>query len=601
MATTALYNKWRGQTFEDILGQEHITRTLRNQIRAGRVGHAYLFTGLRGTGKTSTARILAKAVNCIGETDAPPCNQCRICRSIGSGGSMDLIEIDAASNRGIDEIRELRERVAFSPSEARFKVYVIDEVHMLTNEAFNALLKTLEEPPAHVIFVLCTTEPHRLPETILSRCQRFDFRRAAVAVVMEKLYKICEHEGIAITSDALEFVARKGGGSFRDAESLLDQLAAYGSREVTLDLVQQVLGAVDASLMATIIEGMVQGDMADGLAAIGEAMDRGAEPRQFLGDVLDSLRAVLLLRIGGQDDLVQLAPEALAHMRRIAQLDDVSIGQLVGAIKRFNDAGQAMRYSARPQIPFELAYIESALEVGSGAAGTEPEAATSEKQAAASTPELQPVRSGRRRRAAPAGLAASHQPVTRDEASPVLTEDSPEAAPDASGEGPELAVPPAASGGLSLDWIRGHWNLVLLKVNSQSRQVRALLNSAYPIGVGGDVVTLGCEGTFHRDRLQDDERRKIVEDVLGEVVGAAIRVSCTVDSNVRQLLRSGETLPKGGDLFTATSQPAPATADERQRLLEHPAVKELQKLGGVVSQVRLESENEGGVTGGKQR
>jgi len=180
MSTIALYNKWRGQTFDDLLGQDHITNTLRNQIKAGRIGHAYLFTGLRGTGKTSTARIMAKAVNCLGDTDDPPCNQCHICQSLTDGRSLDLIEIDGASNRGIDEIRDLRDRVNFAPNECRYKVYVIDEVHMLTKEAFNALLKTLEEPPEHVIFILCTTEPHRLPDTVLSRCQRFDFRRGSL-------------------------------------------------------------------------------------------------------------------------------------------------------------------------------------------------------------------------------------------------------------------------------------------------------------------------------------------------------------------------------------------------------------------------------------
>ena len=293
MVTQALYNKWRGQSFAEILGQEHITTTLQNQIRAGRIGHAYLFTGVRGTGKTSTARIMAKAVNCVGKTESPPCNQCHICASITDGRSLDLIEIDGASNRGIDEIRDLRDKVNFAPSECRYKVYVIDEVHMLTNEAFNALLKTLEEPPSHVIFILCTTEPYRLPDTVLSRCQRFDFRKGSVAVLKDKLGTICRQEGIAIAPDALDYIARRSTGSFRDAESLLDQLAAYGSSEITLELVHQVLGSVPSALVTRLIASLLVGDVGTGLQAINQAMDGGAEPRQFLGEILDHLRALI--------------------------------------------------------------------------------------------------------------------------------------------------------------------------------------------------------------------------------------------------------------------------------------------------------------------
>ncbi|MFH1086702.1 MAG: DNA polymerase III subunit gamma/tau, partial [Chloroflexota bacterium] len=366
MTTQALYNKWRSQTFGDILGQEHITQTLRNQIRAGRIGHAYLFTGMRGTGKTSTARILAKAVNCIGRTDDPPCNHCHICESITSATSLDLIEIDAASNRGIDEIRELRERVSFRPNEARYKVYVIDEVHMLTNEAFNALLKTLEEPPSHVIFVLCTTEPHRLPDTILSRCQRFDFRRGAVQVVAKKLERICQAESIAIAPDALAYVARRAAGSFRDGESLLDQLAAYGGGEITLELVQNVLGAVPWSVVARIVESAVTGDVVGGLEAINGAMDSGAEPGQLLAEILDQLRALLLLKVGGQPP-PEVSPEAAAAMRDLAASRSFPAARVLRAVQQFSDAGQTLRYAARPQLPFELALLQSALASGEGA------------------------------------------------------------------------------------------------------------------------------------------------------------------------------------------------------------------------------------------
>ena len=617
MANLALYNRWRGQTFADILGQEHITQTLQNQIRAGRIGHAYLFTGLRGTGKTSTARILAKAVNCVGETDTPPCNTCPICRSISNGSSMDLIEIDAASNRGIDEIRDLRERVVFAPSEARYKVYVIDEVHMLTNEAFNALLKTLEEPPAHVIFVLCTTEPHRLPDTIISRCQRFDFRRAAVQVVVGKLRRICEQEEIKIEPQALEFVARKGAGSFRDAESLLDQLAAYDSETISLELVQRVLGTVDASSLATIVEGIVQGELAAGLRAIDAAMDRGADPRQFLGDILDSLRAVMLLRVGGDEEMLHLGPESLAAMRRIAEMEGVSLGRVVQAIKRFNQAGQTMRYSARPQIPFELAFVESALDEAvtatptpSNAPPPPPEKAAAPTTAAATSqraarPERKSV--AKKRSVAPATSSEkkADRPVEAapEPAAPIVQPAEAHEEPSEATEQPssEQDSQPKT---LTLDWVRGNWSVLLLKLKMQERlQARALLNSSYPLTVSGDQITLVCEGTFHTKSLMEGERRQAIESLYSEILGAPIRITCVADSGkVHQLLRVAQATPEPKDLFASAGSegatPAPTEVDGKEALLQHPAVQELRKRGGVVSRVVLDKDQKTGENDG---
>ncbi|MBC7260485.1 MAG: DNA polymerase III subunit gamma/tau, partial [Chloroflexi bacterium] len=272
MAAQALYRRWRSQTFAEIIGQEHVTQTLLNALRAGRIAHAYLFAGPRGTGKTSTARVLTKAVNCLDPQNGEPCNRCAICRSLNEGRSLDLIEIDAASNRGIDEIRALREKIAFAPSECRYKVYVIDEVHMLTNEAFNALLKTLEEPPPHAIFVLATTEPHKIPLTVLSRCQRFDFRRVSLSHLKQKLERICAQEGIRIQPAALDAIARYASGSFRDAESLLDQLASYGAEEISLEDVRRVLGTAPGEVISGMIQALVTRDVNTGLRLLNEAL-----------------------------------------------------------------------------------------------------------------------------------------------------------------------------------------------------------------------------------------------------------------------------------------------------------------------------------------
>ena len=295
MATQALYRKWRSRTFDEVIGQEHVTRTLQNALAAERVAHAYLFTGPRGTGKTTTARLLAKAVNCVGDGDTKPCGACHICRAVDEGRLLDMIEIDAASNRGIDEIRDLREKVGFRPGEARVKFYIIDEVHMLTDPAFNALLKTLEEPPPHVIFVLATTEPHKIPATIVSRCQRFDFRRIPLSDMTQWLAHIAEAEALQVEPAALESIARQGGGSMRDAISLLDQLTAYGSETITLAQVQAVLGSVASQSVIELADSLIDGDLARGLDVINQVVGDGAEPRQFTREFVEYLRGLLLL------------------------------------------------------------------------------------------------------------------------------------------------------------------------------------------------------------------------------------------------------------------------------------------------------------------
>jgi len=614
MGTQALYNKWRGQTFSDILGQEHITRTLRNQVRAGRIGHAYLFTGMRGTGKTSTARILAKAVNCIGDTDDPPCNECHICRSITTGASLDLIEIDAASNRGIDEIRDLRDKVRFSPQECRYKVYVIDEVHMLTNEAFNALLKTLEEPPPHVIFVLCTTEPHRLPDTILSRCQRFDFRRGSVAMVRKNLEMISQREEIDIAVEALEFIARRATGSFRDAVSLLDQFSTYQSGEITLEFVQSVLGSVPSILVSQLVESAMVGDVPDGLRAINQALEGGAEPREFLREILDQLRALMLIKAGGKETPEYLGREALEEMRRIAETRSFPLGRLVKAIKLYNEASFQLRNAVRPQLPLELALVETALSTDAGSLGGQddkvapaplakgaPALGIAEQKAAqgrlgtkAQKPVVAVAEKASLVRETPAQMAdvgssgVKTQPQEADsDATKAQSGESTAGPADTQEEGKGGEETPAEE--LSLEWVQGNWNLLLMKIKPRSHQVRALLNSAYPVSVQGDLVTLGCESGFHREKLAEDTRRNLVEEAFSEVLGKACRIQCVVDSKVGK--KPGAQNPRpSGNLFSDSE----SRKGSRQKLVNHPAVKALEKRGGRVSKVSLYDEDKTG-------
>ncbi len=610
MPTQALYNKWRGQTFSDILGQEHITTTLQNQIKAGRIGHAYLFAGLRGTGKTSTARILAKAVNCIGQTDNPPCNQCSICRSITEGRSLDLIEIDGASNRGIDEIRDLRDKVAFAPSECRYKVYVIDEVHMLTNEAFNALLKTLEEPPAHVLFILCTTEPHRLPDTVLSRCQRFDFRRGRLPIVLQKLRMICEQEGIKIAPDALELIARRATGSFRDAESLLDQLAAYGLEEITLEQVRGILGVVPTALVGQLAHSLVTGDVSAGMRLINQAVDNGAEPHQFLIEILDYLRALMLVKVGSEDNLQSFDEETLAEMRQLAEDRSFALGALMRAIRLFNEASRGLRTAARPQLSLELAFIEAALRPGGEGIAQEalearpmPEAvrepapreglarrppALAERPAVeavtareAAPIEAQPVATGAVAPSpAEAQMAVEEAPSPSPESIPAT---APDVAPPVQEKAAGAVSPAARQPELTLDWVRGKWRQMLTRMKAIDPKVQAILNSARPIEVHGDTITLGCEAPFHRDRLAEDKRRDLVERVLSEVMETPCHIQCVVDKARREAVEPGQA---GESLFPPTDERESA----RRKLLSHPAVKELEKRGGRVSRVSLTEE-----------
>src|SRR5512136_1083238 len=354
----ALYRKWRPQTFDAVVGQDHITTSLRNAIVAGRISHAYLFTGPRGTGKTTTARLLAKAVNCLDPDPAQrPCDTCATCVAITEGRLLDLVELDAASNRGIDEIRDLRDKIHYSPGEGKYKVYIIDEVHMLTEPAFNALLKTLEEPPPHAIFVLATTDPHKVPATIVSRCQRHDFRRLTLAEITKRLNEIVADEGLTAAPEALTLIARQATGAMRDAESLLDQLAASGNA-ITVAQAQATLGAGPIEIISAVAEGLAEGNTARGLDAINRALDRGADARQLARQITDHLRQLMLIKVGG-DKLLDIPNEQRPAMD--AQAARLGTQQIVRAVKLFNQAASDLRTSWQPQLPLELAYVEATV------------------------------------------------------------------------------------------------------------------------------------------------------------------------------------------------------------------------------------------------
>ena len=349
------YRKWRPGSFSDLAGQEHVGNTLRQAVMQGRVSHSYLFCGTRGSGKTTTARVLAKAVNCLNPQQGDPCDQCHICVSINEGRNLDIIELDAASNRGVEEIREIRDKVHFQPAQNRRKVYIIDEAHMLTREASNAFLKTLEEPPQHVIFILCTTEADRILPTILSRCQRYDFRRLPGQTIYDRLAFITDQEAIAIHPDALRMIARSAAGSMRDALNILEQLAVSAAQEITLRDVEESLGLVRSDAYLSLARKLLSGDTSASLETINQVVWEGGEPRQLHRQTLDLLRSMLLLSWDAAQTL-DLPDDTLHGLRSLIRQSDPQ--RILRAVRIWSAAGPGLRYDAPAALPLEIAAAE---------------------------------------------------------------------------------------------------------------------------------------------------------------------------------------------------------------------------------------------------
>lgn len=358
MSYQALYRKFRPSSFEDVKGQEHIVTTLKNQMKSGRIGHAYLFCGTRGTGKTTIAKILARGVNCENPVDGSPCGECAMCKSILAGTSMNVIELDAASNNGVDNIREIVDEVSFSPAEGKYKVYIIDEVHMLSNGAFNALLKTLEEPPSYVIFILATTEANKIPITILSRCQRYDFKRISIDTIADRLSDLMQEEGIDVEEKAIRYVAKAGDGSMRDALSLLDQCIAFHyGQTLTYDMVLDVLGAVDNEVFGKMLRHLVDKNVLGAIALLDEIMMQGRELTQFVSDLTWYFRNLLLLKTSdGIEDVIDVSSDNLVLMKEEAQL--VSENAIMRYIRIFSELSGQLRYASQKRIMLEMAIIK---------------------------------------------------------------------------------------------------------------------------------------------------------------------------------------------------------------------------------------------------
>ncbi|PRR73824.1 DNA polymerase III subunit gamma/tau [Neomoorella humiferrea] len=522
----ALYRQWRPRTFAEVVGQEHVTRTLLNALRSQRLVHAYLFCGPRGTGKTSTAKILAKAVNCRAPREGEPCNECPNCLRINAGNSLDVLEIDAASNRGIDEIRELIEKIPLGPVEGRYKVYIIDEVHMLTPEAFNALLKTLEEPPAHALFILATTEPRKVLPTILSRCQRFDFHPLTATAITGRLQQVAEANNVQIEGAALSLLARKAAGGLRDALSLLDQVLATSTGNiVTAEQVATVLGTARLDTLLAITDALAAGESQRMLHLIDEALGSGIEPQRLLEDLLEHARNLLLLQMdSGAGEFTGLLPEEVEQV--VAQAQKFTSRRLLELMERLQEGVAGLRWNNQPRILLEMTLTGFLLSPGPSLDELIRRVNELEKRLAA----LEGSPSGRKRlsgsmgEAATAGTGSLHEQNRRN----------PQQLDRRKGEEVRTAGKKEPFPLLDLTAVRQRWQEVLAAARRESVHLQAYLRAGEPIAVVEDTLTLEVRTDFHRSMLEQEANRQRVEKVLAKVFGRPFKLNITAGSPIEQ-------------------------------------------------------------------
>ncbi len=509
----ALYRKWRPMTFDDLVGQNHVSDTLKTGISTGRIAHAYLFCGTRGTGKTSTAKIFSRAVNCENPKDGEPCNECPTCRGILDGSILDVYEMDAASNRGVENIREIRDEVVYTPAGCTYKVYIIDEVHMLTTEAFNALLKTLEEPPKHALFVLATTEPHKVPATVLSRCQRFDFRRIGVQEIADRLTRIAAAEGIPATADALELVAELGDGSMRDALSVLDQCAAFGLEELTRSKVTEIVGVADPKLLFSTVAAIGAEDVKKALICADEVLRMGKEPQNFLEELTAHFRSLLICKsTKNPAELLEKTNEAAAEYQK--QAEEFSTEQILYHVKILGEAIAQSKWLSMPRLAVETALVK----LCNPGFSTEPEAL------------LARIEKLERQLAGNVVLSAKPSPETKQEQEDAPPWDSSVQAPKTikaeNAAVQEVTAPPAEKPKDGSVW--EFWADALQEIKKESKSLFAFLYNAKAYRSGGFVeLELGNQVAF--ERIAKPEGKEYLSKLFSRVCGESVKVEAFLE------------------------------------------------------------------------
>lgn len=524
MAYTALYREWRPKTFKDVVGQKHITTTLKNQIKSNRIAHAYLLCGTRGTGKTSTAKILAKAVNCLNIQDGEPCNECESCKKINAGLSIDFIELDAASYRGIDKIRDIIDEVQYPPRESRYKVYIIDEVHMLTKEAVNAFLKTLEEPPSNVIFILATTDPQMLPITILSRCQRFDFTRIKSDEMFERLRKIVTEQGVLAEDRSLSLIARMSDGAMRDALSILDQAISMGNGKVQYDEIINMLGLVANDNLFKLVDSIIEKDVERSMRVVDDIVFSGKDIYNFIKDLINHFRNLMMVKISqNPEDILDMSLENIQNLKE--QSKKIRIEEIMRDIRILQETEEQSKWSKQSRIYLELAIIklckieyDTSKEVMLARLNKMEEALRS-GQITVTTAETQ----------APDSSAAPVKRQTGAQAPKVKKEETSEMDPA------EVFNPHSS---LTLDKIKKSWRDILEMLKARNQKANAaLLDTGEPVSFKEGIIEIKFNETyaFSKQRLEGEESRKIVQDVFSQALKEKVRIKYSVDKKHDQM------------------------------------------------------------------
>ena len=554
----SLYQKYRPSNFSQVVGQEKIVQTLQNALKSGRVGHAYLFAGQRGTGKTTFARILAKAVNCDKSKDGEACGKCEQCKTIESGQSVDIIEIDAASNRGIDEIRELRDKIKFAPTASKYKVYIIDEVHMLTKEAFNALLKTLEEPPAHVIFILATTEAHKLPATILSRVQRFDFGRIKPSDLMKNLRHIVDEEKIDIDDAALSLIAAKADGSHRDSISILEQIKSYASKISTQE-VEEVLGLANREFVAKLAKLIVSGDRKGALCSAEEYYQTGYDLVELSVALAEAFKAAILYASGAKELLLEWQAED-EFLQSAAKSE---LTQLLAVCELFLEGAKLIKNAPSPLIPLELAISKSISRLCGDIAQVKTENINSKSQETNSKQipnskilnnkpkaEIQAESGADSRGVGPDSLGVDAE--TANAATTVLTIESATESPTVlTTESPIEPTTESPSATIPLD--EESWKTILDKIKTENASLNALLRDIRPLGKDEGKLVLCAKFKFHKEKISEIKNRDLIEKIIEEVLGERLSIFCELSDKLpaqSKTLSDDELLKTAEEVFS---------------------------------------------------
>lgn len=525
MAHIALYRTWRSQTFREVVGQKHITQTLQNSLRENRLTHAYLFNGPRGTGKTSTAKILAKAINCLNGPSEEPCNACSACERITEGAVMDVVEIDAASNRGVEEIRDIRDKVKYAPTEVRQKVYIIDEVHMLTTEAFNALLKTLEEPPAHVMFILATTEPHKIPATIISRCQRFDFRRVSMEDQVQRLQYICDQEQISVSEEALHYIARLSDGGMRDALSLLDQAASFATGEVQLSDILSITGGVASDQFKKLVLYIKEKNLGAALELIDTFMQEGKSADKCIENLINYFRDLLMVRMVPNSPVITERVFDMGDLREVA--NHFSPSEMMAMIETLNHYQSEMKYSVQPQTLLEI----SIMKISGGHRGAESSSSVGIPAEAGGR-----VPQGNLFAQMTQKLQQLEEQITSLVKSGVTGAAADSNARQAASAKVPVASVPSKKSGIKLDgYLKAaespetkaalmKWSQVLGDVKEKKITVHAWFVNGDLVSMLDDVVLVAFKNEMHRNTTEKPENKVIIEQVLTSVLGKPMRL-----------------------------------------------------------------------------